>query len=107
MNTITAKCPACGAMHTHLPESADDTATCAKCGAMYIPSECAVDAAAISHEAAADAAKYARQSEAHLRQIAQDMHYIADYIRGIRHAQYAIFLLVAGAVVVGLLAWMF
>ena len=72
MDTITAKCPACGAMHTHLREAADDTATCAKCGAIYIPSECAVDAAAMAHEAAADAARYARQSEALLRQIAQD-----------------------------------
>jgi endogenous inhibitor of DNA gyrase (YacG/DUF329 family) len=103
MNTITAKCPACGAMHTHSPETAEETATCARCGAIYIPSECAVDATAIAHEGA----NAAKNSEAHLRQIASDLHYIADYIRGIRHAQYAIFLLVAGAVVVGLLAWMF
>ena len=81
MNTITAKCPACGAMHTHFPETAEDSATCARCGAIYIPSECAVDADAISHEAAADSARYARQSEEHLRQIARDARLLANHLR--------------------------
>ena len=84
MDTITAKCPACGAMHTHLPESADDTATCSKCGAMYIPSECAVDAAEMAHRATADAARYARESEAILRQIAQETRRTADCVSTLR-----------------------
>lgn len=84
MNTITAKCPACGAMHTHLPESADDTATCSKCGAMYIPSDCAVDAAAMAHQATEDAARYARESEAILRQIAQETRRTADCVSTLR-----------------------
>lgn len=103
MQTITAKCPACGAMHTHLPDSADDTATCARCGAIYIPSECVVDAAAIAHEGA----NAAKNSEAHLRQIASDLHYIAEYLRAVRRAKWVLFLLAVGVSVLGFLGWLF
>ena len=79
MNLTTAKCPACGAMHTHLPEAADESVTCPKCGAIYIPSECVVDTASAARESA-DAAK---ASEAHLKQIAQDVRLLANHLRAL------------------------
>lgn len=107
MTMMTSKCPTCGALSQVSRESASAVTECPKCGAMYVPEECEASAAAMALESAARAERLARQSEEHLRRMADDLHYITQYLKGARMAGWTVGAVVALALLALFLRFIF